>query len=226
VKTVLRKLPEKILAGGRAHKTRFHDEKGNLLDAAGLVFLPHCLMTAVARRIFGFRPAVPWLGYRATRSLDSLIQKSWKVLEFGSGSSTSWLAARCSALVSVEHDPDWYAEISRRLRRDQVSNVTYLLRTEKDYARLDDWPDGYFDFVLIDGVLRDRSARASIPKVRSGGSIYLDNSDKHAREPAGETRVAEEALLAAAAAVGGERRYFVDLVPAHLAVTQGLLVQI
>jgi hypothetical protein len=30
----------KIITGGKAHKSRFHDEKGNLLDWGGFVYLP------------------------------------------------------------------------------------------------------------------------------------------------------------------------------------------
>lgn len=59
--------------------------------------------------------AVPWFTYPATRFLARLVQPHWKVLEYGSGNSTRWWAARTAAVVSVEHDPGWAGALRRAL---------------------------------------------------------------------------------------------------------------
>jgi len=214
----------KLSAGGRAHRSRFHDEKGNRLDLAGFRYLPHCLVTTSLRVTTGRRPAVPWIGYRGLARIESLLRPTSRVLEFGSGMSTVWFAARCREVVSIENCPDWYATVQQLLRRRCIGNVDYRLASAEDYSRLDDLPDRLFDFILIDGIRRGACARAALRKLTPGGSIYLDNSDKYADTRDGDTRIAERTLLKATADAG-DVEYFVDLVPTYLAVTQGMLVR-
>jgi hypothetical protein len=80
--------------------------------------------------------------------------------------------------------------------------------------------------MLIDGSERGNCARSAVKKLKRGGYIYLDNSDKHSTVAGGDTRIAEETLLKAVQERGGEVKYFVDLVPTYLAVNQGMLVKI
>jgi hypothetical protein len=102
---------KKILAGNQFTKSRLHDQKGNLIDLEGLLYLPHSLSTTILRLSVGRRPELPWLGYRAIRHLEGLLEPDWKVLEFGSGMSTLWFAKRCHTVVSIEDNEQWYLEI-------------------------------------------------------------------------------------------------------------------
>lgn len=74
------------------------------------------------------RGPVPWFTYPATRYLSRLVQPHWRVLEYGSGNSTRWWAARVAEVVAIEHDPAW----ASALRRDLPANVTLVERVMDD----------------------------------------------------------------------------------------------
>jgi hypothetical protein len=216
---------KKILAGNQFTKSRLHDQKGNLIDLEGLLYLPHSLSTTILRLSVGRRPELPWLGYRAIRHLEGLLEPDWKVLEFGSGMSTLWFAKRCHTVVSIEDNEQWYLKVSEILEDNGATNVEYKLKSAKEYHILDECMDGYFDFTLIDGTQRDKCAKSALAKIREGGYIYLDNTDK-VDDRSGDIRIAEETLLNAAKEKEGQVKYFVDLIPTYVAVTQGMLVNL
>jgi hypothetical protein len=217
---------QKIIAGGSHHKSRFHDEKGNLIDGLGLLYLPHCLMTTFLRISMGYRPVLPWLGYRAIQQLNHLIQPDWKMIEFGSGLSTVWFSQRCRQVVSVENCAEWHDKVSQDLHRRNIKNVEYLFKTQDDYSALPEYKDEQFEFILVDGSERAKCAATAVKRLKPGGYIYLDNSDKHSTASGGDTRVAEQILLDAAYQQGGEVEYFVDFLPTYFTVIQGMLVRL
>lgn len=47
----------------------------------------------------------------ALEYLDSIVQPSWKVFEYGGGNSTNYYAARCAEVHTVEHNNSWYNTI-------------------------------------------------------------------------------------------------------------------
>lgn len=212
------------MTGGKSHKTRFHDEKGNRLDWKGFIYLPHCLLTTILRLTIGYRPILPWISYRAIKVLDELIQSDWKMLEWGSGMSTLWFAERVGHLTTIEDNNFWYDKVISTLKK--VSNVDYRFLTGNSYFNLEQFAEHEFDFILIDGSQRGNCAKHAVRKIKPGGYIYLDNSDKHSTEEGGDIRVAEEILLQAVNERGGEVKYFVDLVPTYLAVNQGMLIKL
>lgn len=120
-----------------------------------------------------------------------------KVLEYGSGGSTLFFANRVDYLVSIEHDPPWYARVATRLREQGFTNVSYLLREPRqdgepmldgyrnefpgasfaDYVKaIDTYPNGTFDLILVDGRARVRCMVQALPKLRPGGYLMLDNA--------------------------------------------------
>ena len=148
---------------------------------------------------------VPWLSFRAREWLDSYLTADMRVFEYGSGGSTIYLARRAGELVSVEHDEAWYARVSRVLASADIGNCDYLLRPPEampsddsssvctsnmkewwglsfnTYVRtIDRYPDGYFDLVLVDGRARPFCIEAAARKVRVGGCILLDDSQRRA----------------------------------------------
>ena len=101
--------------------------------------------------------------------LESLLLPSDVGLEFGSGRSTIWLARRVRFLTSVEHDAGWHALVRKQLDGSCLSNVDYLFRpmdvgeaqgTESAYVAVTRaMPADSLDFVLVDGVCRERAPR-------------------------------------------------------------------
>jgi predicted O-methyltransferase YrrM len=130
-------------------------------------------------------PEEPWLTAAAVGLLSTLMRPTDCGLEFGSGRSTVWFARRVATLTSVEHDKQWHARISAKLKSDGLENVHYVLAPgdvpperggESAYARTAlALPDGSLDFALIDGRYRDYSAKFTLPKIKPGGILIIDN---------------------------------------------------
>jgi predicted O-methyltransferase YrrM len=98
------------------------------------------------------------------------------VFEYGSGFSTLFWAKRAKKIVSVEHDLEWFNEISSRAPENTEiilasKNVGSYVKTISER--------GTFDIVVIDGTGESRLACCQLaPKyLNSGGFIILDNSD-------------------------------------------------
>lgn len=207
-------------------KSRLHDEKGNRVTLGGLIYAPLALWSAAAKRLWGHRPCRPMISYRAQAVLAARMRPDWQVVEFGSGMSTPWLAARCGTLVSFEDDPQWAERVRALLAEHRLTNVRHVLRPSDDFADLSDIPDGSIHLAFIDGTDRDGCARAVLPKMRPGGLIYLDNSDKDMTSPAGDLRRAEAVLRAAAQAGNWPMRTFTDFSPTNFFAEQGLMIEI
>ena len=188
------------------------------------------MLSTAGRILFGYRPILPWISYRAIKHLDKLIQPDWKVLEFGSGMSTRWLAPRCKTLVSIESNAGWHSHVTTILKSSGISNVEYHFADESAYHAgvLEKFPDGFFDFALVDGYNRAGCMKTSLRKVRKGGWVYLDNSDKIEGKPLGTQDIqnAEKLLIEHQKKTGGKPKYFCDLMPCYALVTEGVLGQV
>lgn len=217
---------KRIVRGNELRHTRFHDEKGNLIPLSALAHLPCALLTAIAKVTLGRRPVCPTISYAATRLIAARLRPDWNAVEFGSGMSTAWLAARVGSLLSIEDNPGWAERVRAILAERGLTNVRHELRGGADYPRLDDIPDHHFHFALVDGSDRAGCVAAVLSKMRPGGMIYLDNSDKDMRTEDGDLRRAEATLLAAAAENGWRVRYFTDFSPTNVFAEQGMLVEL
>src|SRR5215210_2091583 len=67
----------------------------------------------------------PWLTPRAIALLRDVLRRQDRGLEWGSGRSTAWFAARTAHVISVESSPAWYDRVSRTLSGGGVHNVDY-----------------------------------------------------------------------------------------------------
>ena len=157
------------------------------------------------RKDYLFKTKQPWLTFDAIDFLNSLPLENKRVFEFGSGSSTLfWLEHRCK-LVSVEHDHIWYNRLCNRYLCDKRCDYRFVppeyigyhlfdISNPNSYASLDElypchsfweycnqiqsFPDNYFDYILIDGRARPSCIKHSCQKVKIGGFLILDNSDR------------------------------------------------
>lgn len=147
------------------------------------------------------RPAWPWLTFAAIDHLQRINLHTARIFEYGSGASTLYWLHRGATLTSIEHDPLWYAQVRRSLPHN--AQVDYrLVQPEpappadpadptayasagmpgysfKQYAaQIDALPDRSLDLVLVDGRARPACLAHALPKVRPGGLLILDNSDR------------------------------------------------
>ena len=156
---------------------------------------------------------LPWLPYDAIEHLEQHLDRAARVFEYGSGGSTLWLAERVGEIVAVEHDPSWLASVRRAVESAGIRNCTLLVREpapgparlgtdygssahdgsfERYVTTIDDYPDGAFDLVIVDGRSRRACIAHAMPKVRTGGMLLLDDSDRPDYAPALERLAAWE----------------------------------
>jgi len=150
---------------------------------------------------------VPMITFKAGAWLESYLKPRMSVFEYGSGGSTIFFSKRVNNLISVEHDKYWYSKVSSMISKEGISNCQYLLfepekmisgempsydcksytskGTEytgmsfKNYVKsIENYPDGSFDLVLVDGVARPSCILSALSKIRSGGYLMLDNSER------------------------------------------------
>ena len=124
----------------------------------------------------------PWISPDAVLFIDAWIKslpKKISVFEWGSGGSTAWFASRSSELVSIEHDPDWAAAVSKRLG-DDIDHRVILAPNGMDYERtIDPFPFGHFELVFVDGIRRPECLRRIENSIRVGGLLVLDDSQRY-----------------------------------------------
>ncbi|MCA9993754.1 MAG: class I SAM-dependent methyltransferase [Anaerolineales bacterium] len=131
-------------------------------------------------------PGLPWLTPAANTYLAAKLRHTDVGAEFGSGRSTVWLARRVAYLTSVEHNQEWYAQVSGWLEAEALTNVDYLYRPtqhinqdiDSDYVLVcHTFSLDSLDFALVDGAHRGRCANTIIPYLRPGGLLIVDNAD-------------------------------------------------
>lgn len=140
--------------------------------------------------------------WRAIDFLAGNLKTGDRVFEYGSGGSTLFLASLGVELVSIEHDEGWYNKVSNSLVNSGLPTVDYRfvppgdgecripgrykssvpLYKNANFANyvntIMDFPDGWFDMLIIDGRARVDCARVGLSKVKTGGYVVLDNSKR------------------------------------------------
>lgn len=195
---------------GRAQRVlrRLRDIPAPLLqDPASLSYAPEW----VASLFFGRNPLddhTPWLPFKVRRWLFKHVGAGDLVFEYGSGGSTLFFARLAGSVVSVEHDRAWFERVGRALRESALRNYEHVLREPEvaeagqspgpasqrpefagrsfdRYVRsIDEYSDRSFDLVVVDGRARLACLDRAIPKVRDGGYLLLDNSERAEYAPA------------------------------------------
>jgi predicted O-methyltransferase YrrM len=149
------------------------------------------------------RDEVPWITFRAIDWLGDYLEPDMTVFEYGAGGSTLYLAKRVRQVVSVEHDERFYRWVRNLIARQSLHNCELMLHeprpcTGADRAfasyqekykdlcfeayvkAIDLYPDQSFDFVLVDGRARMACVKRALSKIKPGGVIMLDNSERPA----------------------------------------------
>lgn len=150
----------------------------------------------------------PWVTYDVIGFLTSKLNNKSVVFEYGGGGSTLFFVKRVQEVVTVEHDKSWFEILSQIIKDKNYSNWKGSFKLPqmgdlvdspsiskpehyssdddlsigynfKDYASfIDSYPDNYFDIVLVDGRARPSCLKHSIDKIKKGGLLILDNSNR------------------------------------------------
>ncbi len=168
----------RILRGNSARPTRLHTERGQLASLDSLV-------KAAVRRaeeVFLHKvPVAPWMAPQSIERLAQLLQPQHRLLEFGSGRSTAWYAARVKEVVSIEPNATWAEKVRGDLLHAGLLNCVLVESTIKDVI-----PDvsqhGQFDVVIVDGDDEwDGGSRmdcVAAAKELGASIVVLDDSDR------------------------------------------------
>lgn len=136
-------------------------------------------------------PDCPWIASDAVLLLSEWLKPTDRGIEWGSGRSTLWIAKRVSYLLSVESDSVWHERVGAFLSVEKlVEKVDYRhvlcnVREQDEpiehpYADVaDEFPDGSFDFALVDGRIRLTCMRKALEKIKPGGLLILDNANRY-----------------------------------------------
>ena len=112
------------------------------------------------------------------------IRGDWSVLELGSGRSTAWFARRAGQVLSFEDNKHWRLYTWARLAEAELHNVDLRLVDVEEFSKeVASLPDASFDLVVVDflespEVTRIDASRPTLAKVRPGGHLLLDDSDR------------------------------------------------
>jgi len=133
---------------------------------------------AVARAFELQDPTAPWLARGAVDFLERWLRTTDRMVEFGSGRSTSWFASRCGRLVSFEDDPEWGRRTVLQLDPYPHARVIMTPRDEEGYMRaVRENVDFEPTIVLVDGQHRDAAALWALDVLSPCGMLVIDNAN-------------------------------------------------
>jgi predicted O-methyltransferase YrrM len=103
------------------------------------------------------------------------------ILEFGGGQSTLWWSDHARSVLTIEPDPDWFANLRQkigdnvRLHHVPVDRATRTILPVKKV--LDANPISKFDIIIVDGHLRKELTALAFDYLAPEGAIILDNAE-------------------------------------------------
>ena len=166
-----------------------------------------CRWLASQQPNYLLRQRQPWIVFDAIDFLQSFDLRGKHIFEYGSGGSTLFWLQHHAMCVSIEHNLEWFALVRgywtstrpidyrlippepadpRAAQGDPADPDRYLsddvhyrgFTFRRYVSQIDTFPDANFDVILIDGRARPACIKHSISKVRIGGIILVDDSDR------------------------------------------------
>ena len=144
---------------------------------------------------------IPWWSYPAIDRVEAFLAARGdrtRVLEFGTGASTAWLAKRCREVHSIEHDIEFADQIGPLLAGYEnltvhkvpvspaVPGQPAVRSNRRGHEHLDFTPyvamveqiGGTFDLIVVDGRARVASLAAAVAHLADDGVIVFDNANR------------------------------------------------
>ncbi len=151
---------------------------------------------------------LPWITFASIDYISKHLREDSKVFEFGGGGSTLFFLKNKASVYTVEHDEKWFevlqgivqqkpeakwkgffiqAEQGNFLPNPSPSDPSHYSTNDQFYkgthfknysTKILDFEDGFFDMVLVDGRSRPACLYHALSKIKKGGLLILDNSDR------------------------------------------------
>jgi predicted O-methyltransferase YrrM len=121
----------------------------------------------------------PFLDILATWDLSNA-----DIFEWGAGHSTIWYATKCKSLISVETNKEFYISVKERLIEKNLTNVEFfnfcvdVPEEAPKYVSIIDRNDKKYDYVSIDGSLRNECGVTCVKHLKPGSIVILDNANQ------------------------------------------------
>ncbi|KAA6336945.1 hypothetical protein EZS27_014936 [termite gut metagenome] len=142
----------------------------------------------------------PWITFGAKSFLDSILNSNMSVFEYGAGCSTLYFSRRVKTIYSVENNKEWFESLNKHIEH-RIDNVNIRLvegvpaneinsiysSASSEYTNInfenyvkviDTFPDMLFDIILVDGRARAGCIKHSAAKLKKGGYLIVDNSER------------------------------------------------
>jgi len=129
----------------------------------------------------------PWLPKEVNNILLSWIKENDVGFEWGSGTSTCWFAEKSKKITSIEHNPEWFKIVNKKLRKRGLKKIDFQLlesdnprKKQQEYvASISAIQDSSLDYCLVDGILRDQCTLACLKKIKAGGLLIIDDIQRY-----------------------------------------------
>ncbi len=151
---------------------------------------------------------LPWLNFYALEFLKNNIRPEFKVFEYGGGGSTLFFCKNAAEVITVEDNEEWFNILTQTIETKGYKNWKgYLVKPElykggksrspenpedfmsgakelkhlsfEKYAHtIDEFPDAYFDLILVDGRARPSCIQLALPHLKAGGFLIVDNTER------------------------------------------------
>jgi predicted O-methyltransferase YrrM len=215
---------EKTVVTDGRRQNRLYDEKGNRVSVFQLSELLLAGALTISQALTD-RPYLPWVPFAVIKKLTRVLNKDSRVLEYGSGRSTIWLARRAHSVISIEDCQAWHEKVSETFKKLNLQNVDYRFLTGDMYCSASDFVDETFDLIIVDGKYRSKCVENTHRKLKAGGYLYLDNSDTDMAVPNGDMRLAEAKMRSLAQEWSAPLEFYTGYSPGNLHPHQGALVR-
>jgi len=117
---------------------------------------------------------IPWYTYSSIHFIESRLNNTLRIFEYGCGNSTLYYAKRVSEIISVENDREWAKKIVAQL----PANAKVVFRDQEHQYVCEVGNHGQFDVIIIDGLLnRLACTQAAVNALTDQGIIIVDNSE-------------------------------------------------
>lgn len=123
--------------------------------------------------------AIPWVTYSFISFIEERLTKHMTMFEFGSGNSTQFYSKKVKNVVAIENDFDWYNKLLVKLP-ENVKLTYKSIENDKgdEYAMAVLEQNLNYDLIIVDGRYRVKCITNSIHKLKKGGIIILDDSER------------------------------------------------
>lgn len=120
----------------------------------------------------------PWWTREAITIMDSFLHPDMDVVEWGSGASSIWLAARCGSLITIDSNPGFYNMVRAALQKAGYAKEKYCAVLRPLDYRYYTCAQGIYDVAIVDGRTRVACCNHAVGILKPGGLLLLDNAER------------------------------------------------